>query len=100
MRHHWQCFPTNSLFVCLGSAAGDAFAALDNGGLIATTDMSADFLCEVEFNAVDSDSDKFADFMDVCPSAANPTQIDADGDGYGWACARVHAALWLSLRRD
>lgn len=35
---------------------------------------------------VDSDGDGVADPADNCPSAANPTQADCDGDGVGNAC--------------
>ncbi len=34
----------------------------------------------------DTDADGFADNVDNCPKTANPTQVDADGDGFGNAC--------------
>ena len=34
----------------------------------------------------DSDSDTLKDFLDNCIAAANPDQLDTDGDGYGNLC--------------
>ena len=38
----------------------------------------------------DTDGDEVADCLDNCPSLANPTQEDCDGDGIGDACALDH----------
>lgn len=34
----------------------------------------------------DTDRDGIADHVDNCPKSTNPTQLDADGDGFGNAC--------------
>jgi hypothetical protein len=36
--------------------------------------------------APDSDGDTIKDFLDNCIAAANPDQLDTDGDGYGNLC--------------
>ena len=43
--------------------------------------------CEVDpITPVDTDADGHLDSVDNCPLAANPTQVDTDGDGLGDAC--------------
>ncbi len=43
-------------------------------------------LVSITVAAQDSDGDGINDVFDNCPSIANPTQDDADGDGFGDAC--------------
>jgi hypothetical protein len=41
---------------------------------------------DIALSHVDADGDGIADDLDNCTLVANPTQLDADGDGYGNAC--------------
>ena len=48
-----------------------------------TTNMDQNSLIA---NPVDTDGDSFAEDIDNCPTVANPSQRDTDGDGQGDAC--------------
>jgi hypothetical protein len=39
----------------------------------------------------DTDDDGVCDAIDVCPNVADPSQLDSDGDGIGWACDPVES---------
>ena len=65
-------FPYNSLF----------FAGVIDEVALYSRALS---LAEVQ-NHYDSDNDAVLNYYDNCPTVANPTQADADGDGVGDAC--------------
>ncbi|MDO8615357.1 MAG: thrombospondin type 3 repeat-containing protein [Dehalococcoidia bacterium] len=83
----------------------DAFATMNGGGADGT---ALDTGCSLP-GAGDTDSDGVANASDNCPSAANPTQTNMDGDGLGDPCdtnidgdAATNAAEWIagSLAHD
>ncbi len=70
-------------------------AGIANGRLIQSEtevrDSSGTLVAHVERTTlvaptVDADGDAIPDVFDNCLGLANPTQLDADGDGYGNAC--------------
>ena len=56
-----------------------AFTPLINGDLLRIK-------FRIDRPAVDADADGILDWLDNCPTIANPTQTDADHDGIGDAC--------------
>ena len=64
-------------FIILGRDAEDATR------LRATEHAPA---CTPAMMALDADADGVPDLLDVCPYAADPDQLDTDGDGLGDAC--------------
>ena len=66
----------------------------DNTG--ADAGLAIDDLTVVGSSDGDADGDGFADPVDNCPEAYNPTQIDCDGDGVGDACAFLQGATDLN----
>ncbi len=57
---------------------------MDNGGLPGWAQLDLEVL--VGCGGPDADGDGLADSCDNCINAANPTQTDSNGDGYGNAC--------------
>ena len=89
--------PTQTMLPSLQSPAidnGFGFGgAKDQRGFARTADLSGfpngSFDGGTDVGAVevqDTDADGIADVADNCPTAANPGQADADGDGSGDAC--------------
>ena len=56
-----------------------------DGKIDASQNIIAEALAEA-LALVDSDNDGIHDSVDICPSAANPGQEDADSDGTGDVC--------------
>ena len=53
---------------------------------VINVDLTANFMADIGWFVSDADLDYIADINDNCPLAANPQQIDADGDRFGNAC--------------
>ncbi len=51
-------------------------------------------------NDPDYDADGIADASDVCPSVADPAQVDGDGDGIGDLCASHYAFVFDAPMTD
>ena len=66
----------------------------DNTG--ADAGLAIDDLTVVGSSDGDADGDGFADPVDNCPEAYNPTQLDCDGDGIGDACEFLPGATDLN----
>ncbi len=95
--HPWFDLDTNIAgIVMLNDAAGAA-----NGGgrhiAIQIEDLTHDRFTN---STLDSDADGVCNAADLCPSIANPAQLDTDGDGAGDACdcAVSNARLWGASR--
>lgn len=57
----------------------------------ATADASADSGMAPDAPPTDTDGDGVFDHVDVCPTIADPAQVDLDGDHIGWMCDPVES---------
>lgn len=59
---------------------------------------TAEVTVTVAPRCLDEDADGICDTQDNCPTVANPTQADANGDGYGDACVARTARIAAGVR--
>ncbi|HEY4175221.1 MAG TPA: thrombospondin type 3 repeat-containing protein [Kofleriaceae bacterium] len=94
-KHAWLAV---LLMACGGGGGGqDPDAGLDAVPVDASADAVPDATIQIDANTTDTDGDGVYDEVDVCPTIADPAQLDLDGDHIGWMCDPVESITFPAV---